>query len=75
MKMFEDMADEIFKQADVSKETNRALYDETVEILGKQMARLSATMGLSRERVEIFNEQKESLVKDLLEMKSAGEIS
>ena len=72
MKMFEDMADAIFQEANVPKEGNDALWGNAVDILSSKMAMLSATMGLSMERVTIFEEQKRALVQDLLDMKAAG---
>ncbi len=63
--MFEDTATELFKKAGVSPEKNPGLFDEAVSILNQSMALLSATMGLSYERVDRFNEQKTALVDDL----------
>ena len=67
MQMFNDIADEIFKKADVPKEGNEEVYDEMVEILSRQMAMASVTMGLSYKRGEFWEEQKQALVDDLLE--------
>ena len=71
MKMFEDMADKIFAEAGVEKEKHPDLWQQVVDVLRMQMAVASATMRLSRRRVDFFEEQKRTLVNDLREMKSA----
>lgn len=73
--MFEDTADKIFAEAGVDKTQTPDLYREIVEILNAKMAQLSASMGLSYDRVRLFNEQKQALVEDLLAMKRSGEIA
>jgi hypothetical protein len=70
MPMFEEMADEIFEQASVNKDACTELWTQTVSILSGKMAMLSSTMGLSIERVNAFNKQKESLVQDLINLKA-----
>lgn len=66
MKFFESDVDEIFKKANVTKEQAPDLYDQCLRILSEKMAMLSVTMGMSFERVKLYDEQKESLVQDLI---------
>lgn len=75
MEMFNEMTDEIFTKAGVDKIKNDWAYQQCVDILSGKMAMLSVTMGLSYERVEQFNKQKESLVKDLLNLKAEGKLA
>lgn len=70
--MFDKMADEIFAEAGVDKALNPAAWDEARNILSATMARLSVSMGLSAERVEVFELQKRTLVEDLVEGKADG---
>jgi hypothetical protein len=73
--MFSEMADAIFERAGVKKEGNEVFHQQAVDILSAAMARTSVTMGLSMERVEFFQKQKDALVQDLLDLKAAGEIA
>ncbi len=73
--MLEHVADEIFTEAGVDKDQWPDLYDECVRGLNVCMARLSARYGMSKERVTIFNQQKASLVEDLLIMKASGQFA
>ena len=73
MKMFQDIADEIFEKADVSKKENIGVWNECVEILRTKMASLS-TMGLTKERAELFKKQEETLVEDLILLKKTGKL-
>lgn len=75
MKMFEDMADEIFKEADVQKKGNEDWHEQIVDVLSVKMATLSATMGLSYDRVDRFEEQKKALIQDLIGLKERGEVT
>ena len=56
-----------------SEDAGDKLFDDLAlqmtEILDGLMARLSATMGLSYKRVELYEEQKQSLIDDLKKMK------
>ncbi len=72
MMMFHDMADEIFRQAGVPKAGNEGVWDQVVSILNACMAQLSVTHGLSYDRVTLFDQQKEALLHDLLDMKEKG---
>lgn len=74
MKMFQEIADKIFEEADVSKEGNMSVWTEVCEILSAKMATLSATEGLSMKRVEVFEKQKQTLVEDLLLLKKDGKL-
>ena len=72
--MFEEMADKIFEEAGVTKdEKTNHIWDQCVVILSSKMASLSG-MGLSMERVDLFNKQKQTLVEDLKKFKSEGKI-
>ena len=68
MKMFEEMADAIFKEAGAKKDEYPDLWQQCVDILSMKMASLSVTHGLSYERVDIFEKQKATLVEDLREI-------
>jgi hypothetical protein len=67
---------ELFAAAEFTREDAPDHYDDLAlqmaEILDGLMARLSATMGLSWKRVEIYEEQKKSLIEDLKRMKREG---
>jgi hypothetical protein len=66
-------ADEVFEAAGVTANADtRELYKEVDEILSTKMAFLSATMGLTYDRVRIFEQQKTALVRDLKKLKKAG---
>ena len=67
--MFEEMADKIFAEADFPKDGNEHLWAQCVSILSNTMAAASATMGLSMKRAAHFEEQRRSLVQDLINMK------
>lgn len=58
----EDCADGEEQFQDIAKQMEH--------ILDGLMARLSATMGLTYKRVELYNEQKDSLIEDLKKMKA-----
>lgn len=74
VKMFEKMADEIFAAAGVTKDEKSAhIWDQCVVILSSKMASLSP-MGLTMERVELFNKQKTTLIEDLKKGKAEGKI-
>ncbi len=73
--MFSNMADEIFTKAGINKAGNEQWHDQCRDILSTKMAMLSATMGLSKKRVTIFEEQKQALVDDLIAMKEKGELA
>jgi hypothetical protein len=73
MKMFEEMTVELFKEAGVSKEDYPDAWDQCVSILQTKMATLSATMGLSYERADIFAKQKQALVEDLIALKNLAQ--
>ena len=74
MRMFEEMADEIFAAAGVTKDEKSAhIWKQCVVILSSKMSSLSS-MGLTMERVELFNKQKASLVEDLKKGKAEGKI-
>ncbi len=74
MKMFEDMADEIFIAGGLTKALYPKLWAECVGILSMQMARLSSAQALgditSHTRVELFNAQKAALVQDVKDITS-----
>lgn len=70
--MFDGIVAEIFAEAGVGRLGNEALWQQAIEILSAKMAFLSATMGLTWERVERFNEQKAALVADLRRLKQQG---
>jgi hypothetical protein len=72
--MFDTMADEIFEQADVEKIGNEKIWRQVQEILATKMAQLSATMGLTVERLTFFEEQRKALIDDLVKMREAGEV-
>lgn len=74
MQMFQDMADELFAAHGVSKEKNRDIWQQCVDILSSKMAMLSVMYGLSRERVDLWKQQKDSLGADLDRMKATGEL-
>lgn len=71
---FQDAATKIFVEAGVDPVTHADLFSQTQEILAMSMARMSVGMGLSYKRVELYEEQKRSLVQDLLNMKADGQI-
>lgn len=71
--MFEEMADEIFAAAHIVKKPdspgqedgNMWLHAQCANILANKMAMVSH-LGLTQERVDLFNEQKEALIQDLV---------
>jgi hypothetical protein len=67
--MFDEITNEIFVKAGVDKTKYPELWDEAKQILANCMASLSVTHGLSMERVQIFEKQKQTLVDDLVRMK------
>lgn len=72
--MFDDITQKIFDEAGVPHQGNEDVWKECADILSTRMAYLSVSYGLSNERVRLFNEQKASLVKDLIEMKESGKL-
>ena len=74
MDMFDRMADEIFERAGVSKDGNEDLHKRASEIMAQCMALGSVNYGLSDKRFDYTQEQKDTLVQDLIELKAAGEI-
>ncbi len=78
MKMFEDIADEIFAAAHVIKipdsvgkeDGNMWVWDQVVTIMSRKMASLSH-LGLvgkkGAQRVRQFEEQKQALIQDLID--------
>lgn len=68
--MLENIADEIFREAGVDKAQYPDLFQQCVEILNNKMAMLSAMMGMSGKRVELFEAQRKSLIQDLVDMKN-----
>lgn len=71
---FTSDAEEIFKKANVTKEQAPEMYDDVITILSGKMATLSATMGLSYARLDAYDEQKSSLINDLVKMKVEGHL-
>ena len=71
--MFDAMTDELFAKADVAKAGNEWLWEQCRDILSATMARVS-TLGMSLARVEIFEEQKKSLLDDLAHYKNTGKL-
>ncbi len=74
--LFEDAVAAIFAKAGVAKAGNEELWEEANALLHQQMGQLSvaSAMGSGVDRVKLFNEQKQALVDDLLELKAKGEI-
>ena len=50
------------------------MFAKVKEILSSRMAILSATMGLCAERGSAYDEQKKTLIDDLLDLKSKGQL-
>lgn len=74
MIFFESAAREIFGSAGITKEQAPELFEECVKILGEKMAFLSAAHGMSYERIEAYEKQKNSLAQDLKDLKARGEL-
>ncbi len=70
--LFKESATEVFTKAGLTEAEAPELFEETVIILAQKMSALSATMGMSIARVEAYREQKDSLVNDLLAIKTGG---
>ena len=68
--MFEDVVEEIFKEAGMSKKGNEELWKECSDILDDRMQFASAMYGLSKKRIELWELQKKTLVKELKEIKA-----
>ncbi len=75
MEMFQKDVEEIFQKAGVAMEDHPILVKQAKNILSEKMAILSATLGLTWTRVDLYNEQKESLVQDLISMRESGELA
>lgn len=73
MKMFTDIATKIFQKAGVNPDLNPELFAQCQSILSSRMASLSSSLGLDITRKELFDNQKQSLVDDLIALKDAGE--
>jgi len=73
MNMFDEIAMEIFISENVDITSNEDLFEQCVLILSQKMAQISH-MSLSKERVDLFNAQKQALREDLRLMKKEGKI-
>ena len=71
---FAGAADEIFLKAQVNPADAPEMYEDVKQILASKMATLSATMGMSYKRIELYNEQKESLAVDLVKLKQENHL-
>lgn len=71
---FKGAADEIFLKAQVSPADAPEMYEEVKQILASKMASLSATLGLSYERIKLYDEQKETLAQDLVGLKQENHL-
>lgn len=67
-------ATEIFERAGISPDEAPEMFNECSAILDDKMATLSATLGMSWERVTLYEEQKDSLVADLVGLKAKGQL-
>ncbi len=71
---FAPSVDKIFKSAGVTKAEAPEIYGDCLDILSMKMSKLSATMGMSYERLHLFAEQENALVEDLKELKAKGKL-
>lgn len=69
------IADDIFRKAGVDKSKNMELWNEACTILSESMAWCSVMLGMSARRVKVFEEQKQTLVDDLIGMRERGELA
>lgn len=73
MMTFEATARELFVEAGVFDPPIERVK-EVAQILTDKMAMLSVTMGLTHDRVEVFNRQKAALVEDIKNLVKMGEL-
>ncbi len=72
--MFDEATSNVFEKAGIKREDAPELFEEVKNILSQTMARLSATMGMSYKRGEVYEEQKQTLVDDLIKLKSENHL-
>ena len=71
---FNPTAERIFKNAGITRDQAPEMFEEVKSILASKMARLSATMGLSYKRMELFTEQEVALTEDLRAFRETGHL-
>ncbi len=69
---FNTDATEIFKHAELTRDEAPEMFEMVKGILGQKMANLSTTHRLSYKRIELYDEQKQVLVEDLIKLKCEG---
>ena len=71
---FNPTVERIFRDAGITRDEAPEMFEEAKTILANKMAILSATMGLTYKRMELFTEQEVALTQDLLKLKETGHL-